>query len=271
LSGILIVTIFTTASVRALDTNESAALFSALARGERTSEAALVFELPVHDIYVACQMEKNAAKIRHLLEKRKWQEISVILMDTLPKQPACYPFWDLAIALEMSGKISVVTDITKNSNLKISKVFVKLGQIVRLLFENKGKKARSEMQQFMKETGRHLPAMRLFSMFPEGVVDFKEKAEFSRYCLQNTGKFNYATMADLFYCNALVQSLEYGQACERRRQEMQMELPQLIQDNGKIKKGLTPEEKVKLHCPIGSPYRLQRIGTEQRLHCPLHP
>lgn len=188
------------------------------------------------------------------------------LLRAIETRPLAWPLHDLLAVLHLAGSRAAVEGVEPRLTAPMRLLFgaardAEAGQTAR---------SRAQVDTLLREHRDFLPACKTLGMFPDTVVDFREKAEFGRRYLREGAGAVHAALSHLLFENALVSALEAAQACRRARIELSAEASLLFDERGALRGDLSDERRQRLRCPAGVPFRVEPSGGAPALFCPLH-
>lgn len=223
-----------------------------------------LFDYREKEILAALGADAAHAKALELAAAGRLDDAVAPLSAAIREKPLAWPLYDLLAILHLSGSRAAGAAVEPH-----------LTAPMRLLWEaahaaeaGRHRQARGFVDTLLREHRDFLPLYKTLGMFPDTVIDFREKAEFGRRFLREGAAYRRAALAHLLFENALVAALEASQACRRARAELSAEAGLLFDERGALRGDLPDERREKLRCPVGIPFNIETNGPA--FACPLH-
>ena len=229
----------------------------------------LVFNYDDETLTKRFNLTEDMNKVIKYLNKNMLDKSSMMLLNIIEKYPLYYPAYGLLTTIFLKGNVKYIKKV-------IDKVPVpmKLTYTAAYLYEQgKTKRAAITINKLVrhKEYKNYIPMYKVFGMFPESIVDFKEKADFKQKYMMEIKKFKYDSILEIMLENGIVSALESKFACRRNREEIQNEIFMYITPEGKPRKELNKSGKHVMKCPSGVRYLLKTTPkSEYKIFCPIH-
>jgi tetratricopeptide (TPR) repeat protein len=229
----------------------------------------LIFSFDEKMILNRFNLTKSINESIQYLNKNELKKASDLLQKIIKTDPLCYPAYDLLTTIFLKGNSKCIKELITRVPIPLKIVYT-----AAFLYEQgKTKEAKTTINKLIRHKSykNYLPMYKILGMFPESVVDFKQKADFSRKYMLEIKKFEYKNIIEVMLENGIISALESKFACRRNREELQSEIFMYITPEGKPIKELNKNNRKLMKCPCGVRYLLKTTKkSEYKIFCPIH-
>jgi len=229
----------------------------------------LIFSFDEKMILKRLNLTKKIDESINFLNKNELKKASDSLLQIINKQPLCYPAYDLLTTIFLKGNTKCIKELITRVPTPLKIVYT----AAYLYEQGKMKEATTTINKLIrhKTYKNYLPMYKILGMFPESIVDFKQKADFSRKYMLEIKNFEYKNILEIMLENGIISALESKFACRRNREELQSEIFMYITPEGKPVKELNKNNRRLMKCPCGVRYLLKTTQkSEYKIFCPIH-